>query len=95
MRTCTPGSAFIASVALAAWSSLSAFRLMSTTIRSECDSTTSKAVITPPIRPTAVVRSPAAPDEGGASKRTVMEYPGPGTGIVAVRYRLIFVSGWT
>ena len=54
---------------------------MSTTIESEWDSTTSNAVRTPPTRPTAVVRSPAAVDEAGASTRTVIEYPGPGTGM--------------
>jgi hypothetical protein len=46
---------------------------MSTTIRSECDSTTSNAVITPPTRPTEEARSPAALADGGASRRIVIE----------------------
>ncbi|WP_285749792.1 hypothetical protein [Lentzea sp. NBRC 105346] len=43
------------------------------TTLSACDSTTSNAVITPPARPTALVRSPAALADGGASRRTVIE----------------------
>jgi hypothetical protein len=46
---------------------------MSTTTRSVCDSTTSNAVMTPPTRPTAEVRSPAALADGGASTRMVIE----------------------
>jgi hypothetical protein len=54
-------------------SSEKVFAVMSTTIRSVCDSTTSNAVITAPARPTAAARSPAALADGGASTRTVME----------------------
>jgi hypothetical protein len=64
-----------------AWSSFSVFAVMSTTIRSVCDSTTSNAVITPPTLPMALARSPAALADGGASSRRVIEYPGPGTGM--------------
>ena len=51
----------------------SALQLMSTTIGAACDSTTSNPVMTPPARPTAVVRSPAAVAEAGAATRMVIE----------------------
>ena len=41
-------------------------------IDSARDSTTSNAVMTPPTRPTATARSPAAVALGGASTRAVM-----------------------
>ena len=40
---------------------------------SAVDSTTSNPVMTPPARPTAVVRSPAAVADGGAAIRIVIE----------------------
>jgi hypothetical protein len=46
---------------------------MSTTIDAAVDSTTSNPVMTPPARPTAVVRSPAAVADGGAAIRMVIE----------------------
>src|SRR5690606_14088890 len=64
-------------------SSFSALQLMSTTSVAVWDSTTSNAVTTPPARPTAIVRSPAALAEAGTSTRAVIAYPGPGTGTPA------------
>ncbi len=80
LRTRTPGSASSAAVISSACASFSALQLMSTTSVAVCDSTTSNAVTTPPTRPTAIVRSPAALAEAGTSTRAVMAYPGPGTG---------------
>jgi hypothetical protein len=71
----------MASVIAAAWASDWALADRSTTINAAVDSTTSKAVMTPPARPTAMVRSPAAVADGGAATRMVIEYPGPGTAI--------------
>jgi hypothetical protein len=42
------------------------------------DSTTSRAVNTPPAADTAAARSAVAPNEVGTSVRKVMEYPGLG-----------------
>ena len=73
LRTRTPGSASSAAVISSAWDSLSALQLMSTTrISSWAASTTSNAVTTPPTRPMAIVRSPAALAEAGTSTRAVM-----------------------
>ena len=73
LRTRTPGSESSSVVMSSTWSALATFAVMSTTIASECDSTTSNAVSTPPTRPTEVVRSPAALADGGASTRMVIE----------------------
>ena len=73
LRTSTPGSALTASVSSSAWVCDWALAEMSTTIDAAVDSTTSKPVMTPPARPTAVVRSPAAVADGGAAIRMVIE----------------------
>ena len=67
------GMNMLSLVAIArAWPSPRALHVMSTTMVDARDSTTSKAVTTPPVRPTAAVRSPAALAEAGASTRAVM-----------------------
>src|SRR5699024_2475014 len=76
------------------WVSYCMFACRSTTTPSEYDSTTSNAVSTPPTLPTALVSSPAALEEAGAATRIVIEYPGPGTGMMmSPPYSLISVSG--
>ena len=73
LRTSTPGSALTASVSSSACVCDWALAEMSTTIDAAVDSTTSNPVMTPPARPTAVVRSPAAVADGGAAIRMVIE----------------------
>ena len=72
LRTLTPSRTSSASVISSACRSDSALHEMSTMIESARDSTTSNAVMTPPTRPTATARSPAAVALGGASTRAVM-----------------------
>ena len=73
LRTVTPSSASTAAVIWSACVDDNALADRSTIMNVALDSTTSKAVITPPARPTAPVRSPAADDDGGAATRMVIE----------------------